>query len=48
MVVTDAARETNFDVVSRNVPRLGDVIRKVSLSLNLWKGLLHCGKPSPI
>jgi hypothetical protein len=40
MVVTDAARDTNFDVVPRNVPLLGLVIRNVSPSesLNLQKG----------
>jgi hypothetical protein len=31
MVVWDAARDTDFDVVARNVPLLGDVTRKVNL-----------------
>jgi hypothetical protein len=31
MVVWDAARDTNLDVVARNVPLLGDVTRKVNL-----------------
>jgi hypothetical protein len=38
MVVADTVRETNFDVVPRNVPLLGDVMLKASRLLNIQKG----------